>query len=340
MNDWNISPDAARLHRDAIVWDSLLPWLKYGSSELRAATLPMMITSGYTFVSLTVVLDGESVEETVRGIAENRAFFRAHAEQFILVESVDDVLRAKREGKLAVGFNFQGTESIGRDINLVEVYCKLGVRQMLMAYNQGNAVGGGCHERVDAGLTRFGVELVQEMNRVGVLVDVSHTGYRTSMDVFEVSPGPVIFSHSNPYALFEHGRNIRDDQIKACARSGGVIGIVGCDQFMVDAGPTTEGLLNMIDYHAEVAGGPQYVGIGLDYLYDPPGWLRERVLTPMNRSRYPAELGYDADLVANYATPEQLPYLTEGLLERSYSESDIRGILGDNWLRVARQVWK
>ena len=208
----------------------------------------------YTFVSLTVVLDGESVEETVRGIAENRAFFRAHAEQFILVESVDDVLRAKREGKLAVGFNFQGTESIGRDINLVEVYCKLGVRQMLMAYTQGNAVGGGCHERVDAGLTRFGVELVQEMNRVGVLVDVSHTGYRTSMDVFEVSPGPVIFSHSNPYALFEHGRNIRDDQIKACARSGGVIGIVGCDQFMVDAGPTTEGLLNMIDYHAEVAG--------------------------------------------------------------------------------------
>ena len=162
MNGWNISTDAARLHRDAIVWDSLLPWMKYGSSELRAATLPMLIASGYTFVSLTLALDGVGVEKTMRDVAENRAFFRANADQFVLVETVEDVLRAKREGKLAVGFNFQGTESIGRDINLVEVYCKLGVRQMLMAYNQGNAVGGGCHERVDAGLTRFGIELVEE----------------------------------------------------------------------------------------------------------------------------------------------------------------------------------
>lgn len=339
MNGWGISQDAARLHRDAIVWDSLLPWMRYGSSELRAATLPMLVASGYTFVSLTVVLDGVSGEKTIRDIAENRAYFHAHADQFILVEAVEDVLRAKREGKLAIGFNFQGTESIGRDINLVEVYRKLGVRQMLLAYNQGNAVGSGCHERVDGGLTRFGIELIEEMNRVGVLVDVSHTGYRTTMDVFDVAQGPVIFSHSNPVGLFDHGRNIRDEQIKACAKSGGVVGINGCGQFIVGEDPSTERLLDMIDYHAKIVGGPEHVGVGLDYIYDAPGWLREGVLTPINRSRYPADLGYDADLDVEFATPDQLPYLTEGLLKRGYSESDVRGILGENWLRVARQVW-
>lgn len=339
MNGWGISQDAARLHRDAIVWDSLLPWMRYGSSELRAATLPMLVASGYTFVSLTVVLDGVSGEKTIRDIAENRAYFHAHADQFILVEAVEDVLRAKREGKLAVGFNFQGTESIGRDINLVEVYRKLGVRQMLLAYNQGNAVGSGCHERVDGGLTRFGIELIEEMNRVGVLVDVSHTGYRTTMDVFDVAQGPVIFSHSNPVGLFDHGRNIRDDQIKACAKSNGVIGINGCATFMVDHDNSTEGLLDMIDYHAKVAGGPQHVGLGLDYIYDEPAW-RSVAFNPLTKSRYPASLGYKSDEAVDYAPPEQAPRITEGLLKRGYSETDVRGILGENWLRVARQVWK
>lgn len=96
-----------------------------------------------------------------------------------------------------------------------------------MAYNQRNAVADGCHERTDGGLSRFGIELVQAMNRVGMLVDCTHTGYRSSMDVFEVSQAPVVFSHSNARAVWDHERNIRDDQAQACARTGGVIGVVG-----------------------------------------------------------------------------------------------------------------
>lgn len=336
MTDWGISEDAAVLHGDALVWDSLMPWLDYGSKELRMGALQRMKASGYDFISLTVALDGTNVDETIRSIGRERAFFRANSDDFVLVDTVDDVLRAKAEGKLAVGFNFQGTEPVGRDLSLVEVYCRLGVRQMLMAYNQANAVGAGCHERVDGGLTRFGIELVAEMNRVGVFVDVSHTGYRTSMDVFEVSDRPVIFSHSNPLALEKHGRNIRDDQAKACARSNGVVGINGCGSFMANHDASAEGLLRIIDYYAALI-GPQHVGIGLDHVYDEPSW-RVIVDTPANRSRYPAEAGYKLEQVI-FAEPEQVPALTEGLLKRGYAEPDIRGILGENWARVAREVW-
>ena len=337
MSEWNISANASALHRKALVIDMLLPWLDYGSKDLRFGVLPRMVASGYTFISLTLALDGESVQDTIFSIARERSFFLANTEKYIIAETADDIVRAKKEGKLAVGFSFQGTEPVGRDLNMVDAYYKLGVRLMLMAYNQKNAVGDGCHELTNSGLSRFGVQLIERMNRVGMLVDVSHTGYRTSMDVIEASKDPVIFSHSNPYDLFEHGRNIRDDQIKSCAESGGVIGINGCGMFMKDNDVSPEALLRLIDYHAEIA-GPGHVGIGLDYLYDLPAWL-EFVQSPINASRYPDDGDYRR-MDVRFAEPEEVPHLTEGLLKRGYSEPDIRGILGENWLRVIRQVWR
>ena len=150
----------------------------------------------------------------------------------MLVDTIADVERAKKEGKLAIVLHFQGTNPVEGDIKLIEVYHRLGIRHMLMAYNMKNLVGDGCMERTDDGLSRFGVALVQEMNRVGMIVDVTHTGYRTSMDTFEVSEAPVIMSHSNPAAVWDIPRNVKDDQMKACAKSGGVMCINGVGGFM------------------------------------------------------------------------------------------------------------
>jgi membrane dipeptidase len=324
MSEWNISEQAAALHRDALVLDMTFPWLDYLPQEQRVEPLRKMAASGYTFVSLTLAVDSHGVNDTMQIIAKERAYFLANADKYVLVETVDDIRRAKKEGKLAIGFHFQGTNPVSSDVNMVAVYYKLGVRHMLMAYNWKNAVGDGCAEPSDGGLSRFGERLVEEMNRVGMIVDVSHTGYRTSMDVFEFSPAPVVFTHANPLALWDTHRNIRDDQIKACAKSGGVIGVVGCGTFLADNNAETEMMLRHIDFLAELV-GPQHVGIGLDHVSDPMA-----LATFMG-----ADWGD-----TNFAQPEQLPEITEGLVGRGYAEVDIRGILGENWLRLAQQVWK
>ena len=166
MNNWKITKEAAELHQNAMVWDMTLPWREYGPEEKRLATLPRMHASGFNFVSLTLAADWNSVSQTIHKIAKERAYFLANSESYILAESVEDILRAKREQKLAVGFHFQGTNPVNYDINLIEIYYKLGIRHMLMAYNSKNAVGDGWNERTDGGLSNFGIQLVKEMNRV------------------------------------------------------------------------------------------------------------------------------------------------------------------------------
>jgi membrane dipeptidase len=154
------------------------------------------------------------------------------------------------------------------------------------------------------------------------------------MDAFECSTEPVIFSHSNPKALWDHPRNVTDDQIDACARSGGVIGVNGIGVFMAEDDASTELLLKQVDYIADRV-GPEHVGIGLDWVFD-----LQSLLTGVQRAgdTYPDKAYGNFEM--KIAQPEQLPELTEGLLRRGYAEADIRGVLGLNWLRVARRVWK
>ena len=333
MNNWAIPPAAARLHADALVWDNTVPWSGFGRPELKRDALSRHVAAGADFVSVTVATDGQTVEQAIDIIAKERKYFLSHPTRFRLCETVDDILAAKAAGVLGVNFNFQGTNAFERNVDLVEIYYKLGVRHALMAYNQKNRVGDGCHERTDGGLSRFGVALIEEMNRVGMIVDCSHTGYRTSMDVFDCSKAPVIFSHANARALWDHPRNIADVQIDACAKTGGVIGVNGIGVFLGPNDASTERLLGQIDYIAQRVGAA-HVGIGLDWVFD-----MESLLVEVKKSAetYPGG-GYDLDI--KVAQPEQLPELTEGLLKRGYSEADIRGILGLNWIRVARQVWR
>jgi membrane dipeptidase len=319
---------AHKLHNEATVCDMTFPWSHMGQRPLGEAALERMAKHGVDFVSLTVALDWHGVETTIRTISAERAFVRANRDRYVLVENVADIRAAKQQGKLALGFHFQGTNPVSYDIGMVDVYYQLGIRHMLMCYNLKNSVGDGCQEVTDAGLSRFGSELVTEMNRVGMLVDVSHTGYRTSMDVIEHSSAPVITSHSNPRALCDHSRNVPDDQLKACAASGGVIGVVGFAKVLGnDKDVRAKHMVQHIEYLIDLVGA-EHVGLGIDYVYDQNFDMRT-VWSPQYSGRPVGVL-----------EPEELPNVTELMLTKGHSEAVIRGVLGENWLRVADAVWK
>jgi membrane dipeptidase len=321
----NRSPFAS----DVLVWDAhgCLP-LAPGSD---VSGLRRYAASGVNFVSINIGMDFNGQSDVIRTLAYFRRWLATHPEEFALVASVDDVLRAKDEGKLAVAFDLEGTEPLDGELDLVSFFYDLGVRQMLMAYNKNSRAGGGCLDE-DSGLTEFGRQVIEEMNRVGMLVDCSHAGYRTTMEMMEVSSDPVIFSHSNPRALRDHRRNILDEQIVACARTGGVVGINGVGIFLGENDVRSERVVDHIAYVADLV-GPEHVGLGIDYSFDDEEfqeWVRE------NPEVFPSG---DFEFTG-FVEPEQTPEIAELLVERGFSQSDVEGIVGGNFLHIARQVWK
>jgi membrane dipeptidase len=317
----------------AIACDMTCPWVAAGDETLRDALPERYRTSGWTYVSLTVASDGNDIASTMQTIAATRRMIDELPETCVLVKSVDDIRRAKREGKLALGMHFQGTLPVARDLNLVGLYYDLGIRHMLMVYNYKNYVADGCYESGDGGLSGFGRELVAEMNRVGMIVDVAHTGYKSSMDTIAASTAPVIVSHGNLKAFNDHPRCYTDEQIRAIAESGGVFGLTGLGPFLGGNDSSTPALVRQVDHVAQLV-GIQHVGFGFDYVYDMPA------LEAMLAQSTDALLKSDAIGNLQQIEPERLPAIVDALLGMNYSEADITAVLGGNWLRVCEQVWR
>ena len=323
---------AEALFRDHVIWDDHAGFAPDPSVDL--GRLRTWKEAGVNYLSIDVGYDVMDWRDTVKSLAAFRRWILA-AEGYRLVRSVAEVREAKRAGDLAVTFDLEGMNALDGSLDMVELYHSLGVRQMLFAYNRNNLAGGGCHDE-DPGLTEFGRQVIAEMNRLGMVVDCSHTGYRTTMEAMEASASPCIFSHSNARALRDHERNIRDDQALACAATGGVVGIVGIGIFLGDNDISTAALADHIDHYANLI-GPEHVGIGLDWAFENED-EGDFDLAGSNPDYWPPAQYNVANVEC--AHPRQIFELAEELFRRQYGEKDVAAIMGGNFMRVAEAVWR
>lgn len=333
MKDWNVSEKAARLHSESLVWDMVFPiepWCGNGYDKL-----PRYRAAGFDLVSLCLAGDNHNIGEAIQRIGSARREILEQPDKYVFVQSTNDILRAKQESKLAIFFHCEGTRCFERNLDMVETFYALGIRHTLLAFNQTNSAGGGCAEKTDGGLSNYGRMLVAEMERVGMMVDLSHTGRKTGLDAMEMATHPMIFSHSVADSVHPHFRNLTDEQIRACARIGGVIGMSGSNGYLGDEKSENETIFRHIDHVAELV-GPEYIGLGLDLVFDNDAlnaWIRTRA------DEWPGADSPDWPGFS-YAVPEQIPGLTQLMLDHGYDEQVIKGILGGNWMRVCQQVWR
>lgn len=286
-------------------------------------------------LAIPTVATHETPGEALRRVGQWRRWLDEEDGVFHVASPEDlDVLG---DGRLGVTFHFQNTTPLGDDLELVEAYRELGVRMVQLTYNEHNAVGGGCMDASDAGLTRFGRDLIKEMNRLGVVVDLSHTGHRTTLEAIEASSAPTVFSHSNVQRIFDHPRNITDQQIRAVAERGGLVGVNAVASFLRTdgVGANLPDLLDHIDYLVEMI-GPGQVCLGLDFWTGPEAdfgeWNRTGCWTADDLSQY-------VDWPRDIAGPGHFPRLRQGLAARGHSPEDIAAIMGENWVRLFRRLW-
>ncbi len=270
----------------------------------------------------------------------------------LVVESAADIRRAKHEGKAAFILAAQGGDFIGNRLGRIEAFYRLGLRMMLPTYNRTNGICDGCLDRTDSGLTRFGELVVAESNRVGLLLDCTHIGRRASLEIIEQSSTPVIFSHSNARKLVDNPRNIDDEQIRACAARGGVIGLAPWGPLVLKAGntvqPPLDDFIDHIDYVAQLTGSTDHLGIGTDmslgtypdHEHDPWGEPIWPAVSDTYGTLISADVRSPLRALDGFSNYTHVTNLIDRLGARGYSDTDIGKILGGNYLRVFEQVWK
>lgn len=326
------------LHRDAILIDAVCPLL----DDLQ---LVAEYAAGGVDIVAPTLATLEGVAATLRKIGRWHKALRER-DDLMLIRRSTDILRAKQEGKTGIVFHFQGPGPVEDCVDLVDAYKALGVNVMQLAYNVKNRLGDGCEERTDAGLSRFGLQVIERMNAVGMIVDCSHTGVQTTMDAIEYSKAPVIISHANAKAVHPSPRNISDELIGAIAANGGTIGVVGFPAFVcAESRPSIDQFIDHIVHISNLV-GVEHVTLGIDYYGGQSPYtsdaealeIYENLIAcgmwspaayPAPPHHYPAEI----------ETPRTMVELTKALLRRGFQPEDIRKIYGENLLQIYRTVW-
>ena len=314
-------------------------WLTVPSA-FTAADFEPFKASGINALHIAVGMGGpDAYQQTYRYLSMHNSFVTMHDQWFGRVTTASDFDRLKQSGRVGILLGMQNSEHF-RTLNDVDEFFKLGQRVSQLTYNARNMIGNGSTERRDEGLSDYGVAIVERMNKVGMAVDVSHCGDKTSLDAFEASKAPVLITHSNARALASgHPRTKPDEVFKAAGKSGGVVGITGVRMFVKGSEPTTiEDLLNHFDYVGKLI-GPEHLGVGSDIDlngYDKMPPEQYKALKASYKGVYGFREKIDIEGVDH---PKRMFDLTEGLIRRKYTDAQIEGILGGNFKRVFAQIW-
>lgn len=338
------SARALKIVERTLVLDMLAPLKIDFKPEAYAAPISEQMaadfrTSGITGFHNSVGTGGpQAVEETLAFIAAWQGYAGRNAHVFTLVGTAADLDQAKKDRKIGVIMGVQNAEHFREPADVKKFY-QLGQRCAQLTYNSQNLLGSGSTDRVDGGVSDFGEAIIKAMHEVGMLVDVSHCGDRTTLDAIELSPKPIAITHSNCRALNNHPRLKTDEAIRKLAAKGGVMGITGVRIFVTDKEPTT--IDNIVDHieHVVKLVGIEHVGIGSDsdlYGYDdmPPDQYKQL------KESYKASYGFrDKIDIEGFDHPRKTFDLAEALIRRGYSDENIAAILGGNFRRLLGATW-
>ncbi|MDB5810062.1 MAG: hypothetical protein JWN94_2184 [Betaproteobacteria bacterium] len=331
MNEMKpVSTKARALHEQALVLDGLTPY--YTLDEPYTAGL---IEGGISGALLSIVSDAtwdatlQRTETALEKIAKNP--------HLMLATCAADFRAAKAQGRIAMMLITQAADMLGKDLKRVSIMHRLGFRILGMCYTFANLVGDGCGERRNAGVSFLGRDLIAAVNELPMMLDVSHSGHQTSLEAVELAKRPCV-THANAYAVVANDRNKKDEVLKIVSSKGGVIGLCGLPRSVRHPDPTLEHMLDHLDYLVKTMGAA-HVGLGLDYV---EGYKDAGVVLPQsrrNRTLRPDIFGSVDDFL-NQAYPRGLenirkaPNLTQGMVDRGYSEQDVKSVLGESWLRA------
>ena len=295
-----------------------------------------MREGGVDAVHVTIAYH-EMFRETVANIEQWNRWFEQFPELIFQGHTGEDVRRARREGRTAIFFGFQNPSPIEDDIGLVEICHTLGARFMQLTYNNQSLLATGCYEAEDTGLTRMGRAVVAEMNRVGLVVDMSHSAERSTLDAIEHSSRPIAITHANPAFWHPARRNKSDDVLRSLGKSGGMLGFSLYPHHLNNGSNCT-----LADFCAMVAKtaelmGPERIGSGTDLCQDQP----DSIVKWMRVGRWTKDIDYGEGSASHAGFPPMPDWfhdnrhfvaLADGLRQQSFSEAEIAGIMGDNWL--------
>ena len=296
-----------------------------------------MRAGGVTCAHVTICY-WEQTLETLRNIGAWNRLFEQNADLIRPVHTAADVRAAEAEGRTGIVFGFQNCTPLDGNVDFVEIFHQLGVRFMQLTYNNQSLLATGCYEAEDNGITRFGKEVIREMNRVGMVIDMSHTAERSTLEAIEISERPITVSHANPTFFHNALRNKSDAVLKALSQSGGILGF-SLYPFHLKNGPdcTLEEFCTMVAQTVDLM-GIDHVALGSDLCQNQP----LSILHWMRNGRWTKEMDYGEGSASNASWPKPLswfqsnadfPNVIQGLRTKGFAEDEIAKIMGGNWLR-------